>query len=290
MTMRITTFGEPKWTLRHEIAGSLRLQKGYEGGGNVTEGITFTDAWTFYHQQRLPVRANGQVVNTDEVFAAPPKTEFCLACRPPHGWLTVAIPASLLFQTAQEREFADSAAPQILKPPPGATRRFATLIERFLSAADARPELLESLAAVNSFESELLEAARGLFAGRRHSSVQDFAHWRGHVKSAVELALSQPFQSLPVSDLARRSGVPERSLRRAFQRCYGLSPMQWLRIYRLDQARRLFRASCPDETTVTQVAFKVGFWDLGRFAGSYRQLFGELPSETLRRAAPASRV
>lgn len=285
MTMRITAFSEPKWTLQYEIVGSVRLQKGFEGGGNVTEGVTFDDAWTFFHPLDLPIHTNGQVAKADEVFVAPPHSEFCLACRPPHGWLTVAIPTSQLFQTPQELDFADAAIPQVLQPGANATQRFASLVERFLATAEVRPQLLDSNAAVDAFEHELVEAARGLFARCHRSPLNLFSRWHQQMKFAVGLALSHPMDALSISDLAQRIGVSERSLRRSFQRCYGLSPMQWMRVYRLHQARQLLKASCPDVTTVTQVAFEVGFWDLGRFAGAYRRLFGELPSQTLRRSA-----
>jgi AraC family ethanolamine operon transcriptional activator len=35
--------------------------------------------------------------------------------------------------------------------------------------------------------------------------------------------------------------------------------------------------------TVTNVALELGFTELGRFAGKYQALFGEKPSQTLRR-------
>ena len=46
-------------------------------------------------------------------------------------------------------------------------------------------------------------------------------------------------------------------------------------------ARRALREATPDAMTVTDVATRYGFWQLGRFAVEYRSLFGELPSVTL---------
>jgi len=66
----------------------------------------------------------------------------------------------------------------------------------------------------------------------------------------------------------------------------GIAPQESLRIQRLHQSRRLLRTSCHDQTIITQIAFGLGFWDLGRFSGAYGLLYGERPSETLRRTVP----
>ncbi|MCL4203513.1 MAG: helix-turn-helix transcriptional regulator [Pirellulaceae bacterium] len=287
MTLRMTSFEEPKWTLQYAVAGSLNLQQGYEGGGSIAEGATFSDGWVFYHQSR-PGHTNGQVATQDEVFAAPPGSEFCLVCHPCHDWLTVFVPTSFLFQTPPELEFASSARPQLLKPPPHVTERFTSLVRRFLAAVESRPQMVDSPVAVESFQNELLAAAKELLIRNQHSPCRHFVRWRGQAKSAVELAIRDPDLSLSISDLARTSGVPERTLRTAFQKCFGLSPVEYLRILRLHHARQRLLASCPDQTTVTEIGYELGFWDLGRFAGAYRELFGELPSATLRKPSRRS--
>jgi len=47
----------------------------------------------------------------------------------------------------------------------------------------------------------------------------------------------------------------------------------------------VLRERSDPDLTVADVAFSQGFSDSGRFAGYYRALFGENPSDTLR-AAP----
>lgn len=93
---------------------------------------------------------------------------------------------------------------------------------------------------------------------------------------------------LGVTDLCAAVGVSGRVLRYAFERELGVTPKQYLTTRRLNEARRALLAASPGETTVTDVAYGVGFTHLTRFAACYRGMFGEPPSQTLRRApAPA---
>jgi AraC-like DNA-binding protein len=285
--MRISSLEAPKWTLQNATVGALRLQQGYEGGGTIAEWATVSDGWTLFHRQ-YPVRINGQVVTENDFYVVPPGGEFCLASHRSHEWLTVVIPTSLLFQVSPELEFASRARPHLVKPPRHVARRFTSLVRRFFSAAEHRPQLMGSPAALESLQSELLMAARDLFTRGQHSASRQFVRWHYQTKLTEELALSHPDQLLSIAELSRQIGTPERTLRTAFQRCYGLATVEYLRILRLHQARRLLLAGCPDLTTVTRIAFGLGFWELGRFAGAYRQLFGELPSETLRKPARVS--
>jgi AraC family ethanolamine operon transcriptional activator len=64
-----------------------------------------------------------------------------------------------------------------------------------------------------------------------------------------------------------------------------MSPKQCMLRERLHGVRSALRTRTAKKTTVTNVATDYGFYELGRFAGAYKELFGEAPSETLRGAA-----
>jgi AraC-like DNA-binding protein len=61
-----------------------------------------------------------------------------------------------------------------------------------------------------------------------------------------------------------------------------MGPMAYLRRIRMDRVHEALAAAGPGET-VTAVALRWNFHELGRFAGAYRRIFGETPSATLRR-------
>ena len=82
-------------------------------------------------------------------------------------------------------------------------------------------------------------------------------------------------------DLVDVTGVPIRSLSRAFEKKYGLGPMAFVRQRRLDACYRYLHGSDREATTVTKVATSHGFDHLGKFSVVFKNTFGESPSETL---------
>ncbi|WP_037078427.1 helix-turn-helix domain-containing protein [Neorhizobium vignae] len=94
---------------------------------------------------------------------------------------------------------------------------------------------------------------------------------------------NEPPETVHVVDLCRALGLPLRSVQRAFHETLGIGPAHYLMRYRLHAVRRTLLQCDPAATKVSDVALDHGFWELGRFAGIYRQTYGERPSETLRR-------
>lgn len=103
------------------------------------------------------------------------------------------------------------------------------------------------------------------------------------VSRAEEFFRCHVGEPVSIARLSSISGVSERSLRNAFYEVCMTSPKRYLRLLQLHQVRRALRAP-GDAATVTDVATLHGFFELGRFAGEYKALFGEVPSQTLHRA------
>lgn len=87
---------------------------------------------------------------------------------------------------------------------------------------------------------------------------------------------------ITVKQLCSITGASERTLQYAFQEKYGLTPKTYIQAYRLNQVRKVLRASSVLSRRVVDVANDWGFWHMGQFAKDYQRLFGELPSATLR--------
>ncbi|NMM27373.1 MAG: helix-turn-helix domain-containing protein [Glaciimonas sp.] len=87
-----------------------------------------------------------------------------------------------------------------------------------------------------------------------------------------------------VTDLCMALNISRRTLQYSFESVLDINPAAYLRAIRLNRARRALKDGAGiAQTTVADIAARWGFWHLSRFAGNYKQMFGELPSETLRR-------
>jgi transcriptional regulator GlxA family with amidase domain len=87
-----------------------------------------------------------------------------------------------------------------------------------------------------------------------------------------------------VPDLCAAIGVPERTLRMCCAEVLGMAPSRYLRLHRLNMVHAVLRDANPATASVAGLARRYGFSELGRFAAAYREVFGEMPSSTLRRS------
>jgi len=104
-----------------------------------------------------------------------------------------------------------------------------------------------------------------------------------HVRLVEQYIEEHAADPISIEQLVAVSGVSGRALFDGFRRFRNTSPMAHLRACRMLRVREALLNPMPD-VTVSRLAQDWGFFELGRFAGQYRKLYGETPSETLRRA------
>lgn len=102
---------------------------------------------------------------------------------------------------------------------------------------------------------------------------------------AARALVSQPLhQAITVDDVCARLHLTRRTLQNHFLSVVGLSPADFLKAVRLNACRRQLRAASIHALSVQEVAAQWGFFHMGHFAHDYKEMFGELPSHTLRSA------
>jgi len=104
------------------------------------------------------------------------------------------------------------------------------------------------------------------------------------VRRAIDITDAQN-GPVPIATLCGLLRVSPGTLESAFKTVTGLTPHVFFLRRRLNKARGVLLREDSQQRKVTEVATDLGFSELGRFAVRYRQMFGEMPSETLKRTA-----
>jgi AraC-like DNA-binding protein len=114
--------------------------------------------------------------------------------------------------------------------------------------------------------------------GRRPASI---APW--HVRDAINFMHANIGRPIAMSMVAEAVGVSARALDTGFRAFRETTPSAYLRAIRLRAAREdLLDPS--NRESVKEICLKWGFFHFGRFSAVYREIYGEKPSDTKRRA------
>jgi AraC family ethanolamine operon transcriptional activator len=108
------------------------------------------------------------------------------------------------------------------------------------------------------------------------------------VQQAEDYMLANLDQPITLKDLCKILNTSSSPLSYGFKEVFGLGPMAYLKRLRLHAAHKVLKTADPGVTTVQDVAHQFGFWHTGRFGQEYKQMFGELPSASLKAKVPGS--
>jgi AraC-like DNA-binding protein len=124
------------------------------------------------------------------------------------------------------------------------------------------------------------------YSDRLNAAGPTVAPWQ--VARAMEYIEANWDQPITIEALASVTESGARSLFATFRKSRGCSPMAFVRHFRLLRAKEILLSAAP-ETSVSSVASRCGFQSTGHFAKKYFNLFGELPSDTLKRGKRGTR-
>lgn len=100
------------------------------------------------------------------------------------------------------------------------------------------------------------------------------------LRRAIERLRSDADADVSLAALAADSGLSRFHFCRAFKESTGLSPHNWLRQYRLEQAMNMLR---DPQLSIALIAASLGYASQTAFAAAFRKLTGETPTDWRRR-------
>jgi AraC-like DNA-binding protein len=202
-------------------------------------------------------------------------------------YATMSVPADefpTLCRAIIGREFLEGSNISALSPDPSLMSRLVKLHRGVVHLAHNIPDVLLTPEVLRALENDLVHTlARCLASGagvessagdRRHSSI---------MRRFEEFLDANSNRPIYLVEICAAIGAAERTLRIACEEHLGMGPIRFLNLRRMHLVRAALLGGDAKKKTVTNIATDHGFWELGRFAVAYRNLFGESPSETLGR-------
>lgn len=133
------------------------------------------------------------------------------------------------------------------------------------------------------FVPEPTSISGNVVANRKIQSIQRSTDYLQLVQQAEHYMVEHLDHALSIDTLCAILFVSRRTLHNAFQEIVGVGPMTYLKIQRMKRVHHQLEQAHPLTTTVFDIAYQCGFWHMGHFSRDYKQMFGESPSDTLKR-------
>ena len=204
---------------------------------------------------------------------------------------TISLSAQALFATLEDADPEHPGWPIIFTSytphSPAAGARWRATVDQVsaMLPADASPEQEDAAARLlghtllHTFPNNVV--MRASLPGGDTDDVDDSP---STLRRAARIIEAHAGRELTPGELAVECSVTPRALQYAFRQHLGCTPQDYMRRVRLDLARRALRDGTVQ--SVGDAAATFGFFNPGRFASYYREVFDENPGQTLGRSTP----
>lgn len=230
------------------------------------------------------LHVNGRSVAHDTLIAV--HGQELDVCTPPRCTLAgMVVDASLLHSAAAGLPdlgtLLQGQTLQAVMAPAATLLALRAQLQAALALAQRKPAALQAPGVQRHLRDELLwHTVQALSAAEPPSELRRATNHKPLVDRACELMLAQTEEAPTLIEVCAQLGVSPRKLLYCFKDVLGQNPATYIKAVRLNGVRRDLASA---HATVLDVAARWGFWHFSHFSADYKRLFGELPSETLRR-------
>ncbi len=279
------------WSISTVNLNGINIQVGRLGSGNIAQGEMRQDGYMLYMPLTdcVEYSANGIVLEKNSFALLEPGCEFCITTKEEHDWCVAFVPShmfALETETVEPLPGSKGKTCRVTRPNRLAVNRFQALTGKIMTAANKYSQF-ESTSAASCAAAEVLKIVSSYVEqaqnvelrprGRTRLSRQEI------IRRCDEFLEASNNKHVSIEELTVASQVSQRTLRTAYHEYFGVGPVQYLQLRKLHQVHLALTETDFKACLVSDILMDHGEWDFGRFASRYRRLFGELPSETLRR-------
>ncbi|MEB3191029.1 MAG: AraC family transcriptional regulator [Snowella sp.] len=166
---------------------------------------------------------------------------------------------------------------------PSGIKEIKDYLKEIFWLAEHQPSYLQQDHVVDLVTNDFLPLLISKISTKWNSKASLKPSRRARLIAQAEQEMLASFEKpLTLKQLAQKLGSSSSALSYGFKELFGMSPMRYLKVRRLNALRQRLKTSDPEDFTITMLANQFGFWSAGHFARDYKDMFGELPSETLR--------
>ena len=199
--------------------------------------------------------------------------------------------ASIYAAALTGRQFRLPSAGQIFCPPAADAARFLRLHERICHLAETRPASIGHPEVARALEQKLIDVLMTCLCRSETRNEPIRIRRYAAILARLEHQMTVPANRLlPMRELCAIIGISQRTLEMCCTEFLAITPKRYFQLRRLNDVRAALLNADPDTARVNEIARSHNFTELGRFAASYQEVFGEMPSTTLRRVRNATAV
>jgi AraC-like DNA-binding protein len=209
----------------------------------------------------------------------------------PFVWNVIALDPVQLEQYGRAlsgKPFALPTEGKILRPSPRDVARLRRLHAQVCRLAETKPKLLAHTEVARAIEQGLIQTLVACLTGTTMRAEAAIKRRHARIMMRFEEVLAEHLsEPLDTTELCKRIGVTERTLRSCCIEFLGIDPIRYVLLRQLSRARIALRDAVPDGANLLALVRGFGFTELEPFAAAYRAVFSETPQTTLQRAPGA---